>query len=575
MQRWIALTALALFFSCAIAVSPKMGRSTVHAQFDKPTCKVGVHMISPSDEDFKKAAELLNTNGGDYCWTTVVLREDEMNVDYLQRIHNTARENHIQIIHRIEKGFTASGTWLMPDEKTVRKFIDTMESITPASKDVYVILGNEPTHAAMCGGCTPDSYASWASHAIDMLHEAKFHAVVMLAGQDLHSPQDPPNYYDTGIFIKGMTDAQPQLLCKIDAWASHSYPNNFVGSGNAVGRLSPRGYQWELGLIERLALPDCASHVANLPVFITETGYKVGAGGVDQEDARVNMRAILDIYNQDPHVIASTVFAYKFCGEPFEQFAVVGCDARTLNGVGYALLEEPKTKGDVQHIYQAKTTIECPKELVENLDVICTIQAKNTGTDIWKSSSGEYDLMLAGFSRDGFHGPRYSFSRFREIKPGETLTAQLRYNPGTKLGAHSLTIGLAHSGKLLQALAQINLESYESPQLTIQSENILGNKTSAEEDKAQVQVFDQDENILYRKKVAIADGVMNIGKIGGVGLSGCYRVVLLVEGNLPVQKECVPFSKGENIVEMPRLLPLDRDNDGKLSLSDILSRRGS
>lgn len=575
MQRWVVLTALALFFSCLIGISPAMGRSVVSAQFDKPTCKAGVHMISPSDEDFKKAAELLNTNGGDYCWTTVVFREDEMNAEYVQRIHNTARENHIQIIHRIEKGFTASGTWIMPDEQTVEKFIDTITSITPASKDIYVILGNEPTHAAMCGGCTPQSYAKWASHAIDLLHDAPFHAVVMLAGQDLHSPQSPPIYYDAGIFIREMVAADPQILCKIDAWASHSYPNSFVGSGSAAGRLSPRGYQWELDLIGGLAPSDCASHVASLPVYITETGYKVGAGGVSQEDARAHMQAILDIYDQDSRVQAATVFAYKFCGEPFQQFAVAGCDGTSLNGVGQALLEKSKTKGTVNHIYQAKTTIECPKELVEGLDVLCIIRAKNTGTDIWKSSSGDYDLMLAGFAREGFHGPRYSFSRFREIKPGETLTAQLKYNPGTKLGNHPITIGLAKNGKLLQALAQINLESYESPQLTLKSENILGNKTSVTEDEAQIQVFDENENILFRKKVMVTDGVMNIGKVSGVGLNGCYRVVLLIEGNLPVQKECVPFSKGENIVEMPRLLPLDRDKDGKLSLSDILSRRGS
>lgn len=573
MRTWIVNVLSIGFFIGISLFIPSRGIAEVHAQDEKPTCKAGVHLLSPSDEHFKMAAELVNGSDGDYCWATLVVLEKEMTTEYMQKVSNLSREYHLQIIFRIEKGFTASGTWLMPDEKTIKTFISTMSTIIPASKDIYVILGNEPEHAAMCGGCTPESYADWANTALDLLHDAPFHTVVMLAGHDVYSPQRPPDYYDARIFMQRMYEHRPEVLCKIDAVASHSYPSHdFKGSGSASGRFSPRGYEWELELMKNFAPDGCKDHIDTLKVFITETGYKVGPGGVDNQTAYQQMREILDYYAHDDRVAASTAFVFIACGDPYTPFAIAGCDGSTLNGVGQAISEMPKGKAEVNHEYKAHTTIECPKELVENVDALCILRAKNLGTDIWKSRNGDYELSLAGFKVQGFHGPRYSFSSFSEVKPGETLTAQLKYNPGEKIGEHPVIVGLVQNGKVLQGLIQMKLLAFESPQLVLHSESILGAKTSAVEDAVQVQVFNENEKVIFRKKLAAVDGVLNVGKVGGVGFSGCYRVVLLVEGNLPVQKECVPFEKGENVVEMPRLLPLDTDKDGKLSLSDILSR---
>lgn len=576
MRRWIVLSVSILFFIMIGLSTPALFSKEVSAATQKPTCKAGVHLISPSDNHFEMAADLINgpDREGEYCFVTLVATRKEMNTEYLQRVNNLAREHHIQIIYRIEEGFTANGTWLMPNEKTVQTFIDAMSEITLANKDVYVVLGNEPEHAAMCGGCTPESYVDWADKALDMLNAAPFNAIVMLAGHDVYSPQNPPDYYDAGIFHERMYKHKGEVLCKIDAGAFHSYPpGDFRGNGFGAGRYSPRGYEWELEIMKKFAPEGCKDHIENLPVFITETGYKVGQGGVDDQTAYEHMRGILEYYANDDQVVASTAFVFIACGEPFTPFAIAGCEGTDLNGVGQAIRDMPKIKGSVNHEFKAHTTLECPKDLVENLDVLCVFEAKNLGTDIWKGSDGDYELSLIGFDGKGFHGPRYSFSTLREVKPGETLKAQLRYNPGTKIGEHPVIIGLAKNGTFLQALTQAKLQAFEAPVLVVQSENILGAKTTADEESVQVQVFNENEKVIFRKKVAAVDGVLNVGKVGGVGFTGCYRVVLLVEGNLPVQKGCVPFDKGENIVEMPRLLPLDTDKDGKLSLSDILSKR--
>lgn len=548
---------------------------SVQAQFDG-TCKFGVHMLSPSDEDYVKASELINSNGGANCWVTVVFREDEMKAEDLQRIHDLARRHEFNIIHRLEKGFDDKGNWYMPTQDTVKKFIDEIETINPYSKDVYVTLGNEPTHSAMCGGCTPEQYANWAADAIQILHTASrdddITYQVGLAGQDLASPQQPANgLYDAGIFMERMFAAQPNLLCEIDMWVSHSYPRSFVGSGTATGRLSPKGYAWELQFAENQAQSDCKDHVKNLPVMITETGYRTGPSGVSQEVAFAQTQGMLDIYAADPRVKAVTFFAYRFCDEPFQAFALAGCDVSSLNGVGQALQAFPKGTGDVRHLYKARTKATCPEELVENMDFECEIVATNKGTDIWKDIGGEYGLRVLGVKATGDEGsPSFSVSRFRDIEPGKDLTVTLRYNPGNVIGEHDVTLGLMRKGRLVLGLANWKVPVYEAPIFKAHVENIFGRNITA--NNAQLQIFDMEDNLVFKKNVNISKGMLDAGKISGVIFQECYRPVLIVPGNLPVQKQCLIFDKGETFVELPRLLPLDTNQDGALTFSDIVDK---
>lgn len=571
MQKWIARI---LFFMIFALVFLSVGQS-VAAQFDG-TCKFGVHMLSPSDEDYVKAAELINSNGGANCWVTVVFREDEMKAEDLQRIHDLARRHNFNIIHRLEKGFDDRGNWYMPTRETVELFIEEIETINPYSKDVYVTLGNEPTHSAMCGGCTPEEYAAWAAEAIDMLHTASrdddITYQVGLAGQDLASPQQPANgLYDAGIFMERMFSAQPDLLCEVDMWVSHSYPRSFVGSGTAAGRLSPQGYAWELQFAERQARDDCKEHVRNLPVMITETGYRTGPSGVSQADALVQTQRMLDIYAADPRVRAVTFFAYRFCDEPFEAFALAGCDVSSLNGVGQALQQYRKGTGDVRHLHKARTKATCPEELVENMEFECEIVATNRGTDIWKDIGGEYGLRLLGVNVTEEEGsPSFSISRFRDIEPGKDLTVTLRYNPGNVIGEHDITLGLMRKGRLVLGLANWKVPVYESPTFKAHVENIFGRNITTT--NAQLQVFDKEDNVVFKSSVDISNGMLESGKISGVVFGECYRPVLIVPGNLPVQKQCLVFEKGENFIEMPRLLPVDTNKDGTLTFSDIIER---
>lgn len=552
------------------------------------TCQLGVHLLSPSDDDIKKAAELINTNGGKNCWLTFVVREDEMTIDYFRRIHDFARRYEFQPIIRIEKGFDTSGRWLMPDERTVQTLIDVLEDPTfiPYGRDMYFILGNEPTHSAMCGDCTPESYAGWAMNAIRMLHAVKFSSGtydvhVMLAGQDVASPQQPgAGLYDADIFMQRMFQAQPDLLCEIDAWASHSYPRSFVGPSTDYGRLSPRGYEWELSRLrayaDAYAKPECKDRVADLPIFITETGYRTGFGGISDQAAYTETLRLAEIYRADPRIRAVTFFAYRYCGDPFESFALLRCDDPRLNGVGEALKGVSKTAGEVRHLRQARTTMVCPEELVEGVDAECILTVENRGTDMWKNIDGSYDLTLIGVYDPslgiptGIGSPRYSFTPFREVLPGQKLTAVLTYNPGSRLGPHNLTVGLNENGRLVLGFARWNVEVFRKPSLTMNVRTVFGAEPSIPSDDVQLQIFDKDEKIVHRQPVEVTNGIAHVNEVPDVAFGTCYRIVLLAKGNLPVQKECVQFEKGVNTIEMPRLLPLDKNFDGQFTLSDLL-----
>lgn len=569
--------ALVLFWSAVLCVVVMGGMPDVVAAQEGGICKAGVHLLSPSDEDFRNAGFLVNSQGGRNCWVTIVLREDEMTVENLARIHNLAREYNIRLIHRIEKGFTANGQWLMPTVQTVQKFIRALNGITPAAKDVYVVLGNEPTHGVMCGACTPESFARWSSQAIDMLHahdeKHDYDIHVGLAGQDVASPQQPENgLYDAAVFMDGMFQAEPDLLCKVDMWVSHSYPRSFVGSPHDVGRLSARGYVWELNFAQSRAKDDCKEHVAQLPVFITETGYKNGIGGVSDEVAYASTAAIMSYFEADPRVKAYTLFAYTYCGEPFEVFSLIPCSTHvengnfaTMRGGGRALYEAPKQAEIISHVRKARTSVVCPEKLVVGMSAECMISATNQGTDIWNNIEGPYDMRLIG----AVDGMEHEFTRFRGIRPGETLSNKLTLTPQS-VGEFEVGAGLMESGQLQLILAQWKLRVFDRPRVLLSVENMFGVRVT--DQSGAVQIFDQNDDIVFRETVDINEGEAVLQGVGGVVFGTCYRMVLLVDQNLPVQKECVIFDEGENVVEMPRLLAVDRDGDGALTLSDVLTR---
>jgi len=79
---------VALFCSVAIPV---------HAANNK----YGIHLAQPSDEDIGRAADLVNSTGGEWGYITLVIHEDDKKVEKWQPIFDKLRERSIIPIIRL------------------------------------------------------------------------------------------------------------------------------------------------------------------------------------------------------------------------------------------------------------------------------------------------------------------------------------------------------------------------------------------------------------------------------------------------------------------------------------------
>jgi hypothetical protein len=69
--------------------------------------------------------------------------------------------------------------------------------------------------------------------------------------------------------------------------------------------------------------------------------------------------------------------------------------------------------------------------------------------------------------------------------------------------------------------------------------------------------------------VKVVSGKGVVEGIDNIALDECYRVVLLRDSFLPVQRECIQFGKTANEISFPVMLQIDRNGDGKFSFADL------
>lgn len=181
---------------------------------------------------------------------------------------------------------------------TARRFREFVAALSWPGPTRYVIVGNEPNRGDEWGNRPdPAAYARYLIDVADALHGVG--ATVLGPSLDNYCPNSngqPINgyrYLDAESFLDGMISANPAALAAIDVWSSHAYPlGPFVedpskqafqvdyafGASNPRHQAPPPGvcnrgvnaYVWELWKAGQHLGP----RVANLPVMITETGWR-------------------------------------------------------------------------------------------------------------------------------------------------------------------------------------------------------------------------------------------------------------------------------------------------------------
>lgn len=281
--------------------------------------KFGIHITDENDLD--NAAKLVNSTGGDWGYVTIVIREDERNIDRWQMVFDRLRILHLIPLVRISSEIEGD-YWKNPELSDVIPWADFLSKLRWVTKNRYVIIYNEPNHAKEWGWkLDPISYSQILSSFSATLKKSSPDFFILPAGFDASAPNSKETM-DEVKYLKMMKQYNPDIFDAIDGWTSHSYPNpGFTGDSIDRGRGSVGTYRWELKFLKTLGVTN------KFPVFITETGWPHQDGSIFNRFFKKTdtvplllERAIREVWS-DENIVAITPFILNYQSYPFSNFS--------------------------------------------------------------------------------------------------------------------------------------------------------------------------------------------------------------------------------------------------------------
>lgn len=518
--------------------------------------KFGIHTTSPNLQDIQEAAALVNSQGGEWGYITIVIQENDKDTAKWQKIFNDFRNYKLIPIVRLATKPEPGGFWKRATVDEIPGWVGFLNSLNWVVKERYVILFNEVNHATEWGGSVdPVDYGRVAIQFAKALKESNSDYVVMLAGMDAAAPSSPPNYEDEEKFYKQMVGnafSKEDFNTYIGGFSSHSYPQDFTGKPLAYGRRTPSTYVWELNMLKALGLNN------NLPVFITETGWH---NNIKHHDVYLKT-AYEKIWLKDERVKAVTPFILNYPEEPFRKFSFKQKNG-LYNGAYHIIQAMPKVKGEPPIIHAGEITINNNEPVIRLIAASyyeLPVSLVNTGQSIWDSSEG-FSFTFACEGIDAL------VPILNKLEPKRSMATVLRIQTKNVYGQQSCEAGLAKDGKLFVSKKFIaTIEKL--PNLTIKAQLFPKRKTTG--DGFSLEVFDKAENIVFKQNnITIENGISEVKEIHNIIPGEQYRVVLLKKGYLPRQT-FVTFNETQETAAFKDMLPLDPSGNGALGLEDIL-----
>jgi hypothetical protein len=276
-----------------------------------PPNKLGAHLLLsdgrhdwPTDlwsQHLQYARQAVGEGG----YVVELVRLDDLDVARWQHFMDLCTDLHLIPVLRLATVHNPTGGWTAPprdDDGAYRtvaaRYTEFVTNLKWPTDTAYVIVGNEPNHGSEWGGRPdPAAYARFLIDVADALHAANSQVQVLNAGFDAYAPHtgsqpfsDGQYYMDEETFLDEMVTAYPDVFTRLDAWASHAYPQgpfiagpwqqsfqvdwlndaanaNHVEPPPGIYNRGVNGYEWELFKLSTYGLPP-------LPVFITETGWR-------------------------------------------------------------------------------------------------------------------------------------------------------------------------------------------------------------------------------------------------------------------------------------------------------------
>ncbi|MFH1536083.1 MAG: hypothetical protein ABIC96_03370, partial [Patescibacteria group bacterium] len=406
------------------AISIQTSASAIVDPLAVPNNKFGIHIIQATPDESSPAAQLVNTNG-DWGYITVLVESKDRKHDKWQEFFNDLRRRHLIPLVRLATK-PQGNFWKRPYEGEEQAWADFLDSLNWPTKNRYVIIYNEPNHATEWGNQVDAiSYAETLDKTIAALKNKNQDFFILNAGLDASAPSKPPFFEDQTVFMRKMDEAVPGIFNKLDGWVSHSYPNpNFVGFPVDRGRKTVRTWEWEQEFLQSLG-------VGNLPIFITETGWK-HAEGINFDNFLPSAETVSQYFKQAfqgswnaPEIVAVTPFLLNYQESPFDHFSFKKVADTNYYPMYKTIQDMPKVFGrPLQDKKFQLTKGEIYKSIVAGESYTILLTFKNTGQSIWNDRDPVYLAPLKGGYELGIE--KIKLSTDVKVEPDQEYTFHVR-----------------------------------------------------------------------------------------------------------------------------------------------------
>ena len=525
-----------------------------------PNNRYGIHIADPND--IPDVAPLVNSSGGDWGYVTLVIPKTDQNSEAWQKKFNEMRRLHLIPIVRLATTIDGA-SWITPKKEDVRDWVSFLTSLNWPTENRYIILFNEPNHANEWGDAIdPEGYADILVSYADALKQSSADFFILPAGLDVSAASDGRSL-DAAVFLQRMIAAKPELLEKIDGWTSHSYPNpGFSGSPYARGRGTLGTFAWELAYLKELGLRK------ELPVFITETGWNHREGKFWQprlaspQAVGANLQIAGATIWQDPRIAAITPFVFNYQDYPFDHFSFKKMGNSDYYPHYQAYQSIPKIKGQPvqQESYEIIHPL-IPEKLVAGSRYTIRTEIRNSGQAILRA---EDDYTLTIPENNGF---AISEVTLPTIEPGQKGELRFILLVPQSPRQVTMTIGLTHNNRIIP-LESRQVTIVPPPNLTLQL--TLGWRRTFDAKNVKVLIYQKNQLIHEFPGQTLAGGRVSIDKISNIVPGELYRIVTIVPNYLPRQKMQI-IGEGTTLIQLPRFIPLDFNNDGAFTFGDIIT----
>lgn len=396
-----------ILLSFFLLVTAEEARAIVNP-FEVENNKVGIHISDVSDIPI--ASELVNSTGGEWGYVTIVIREDQREVEQWQNFFDELRRKKLIPIVRIATR-SEGLVWVRPVADDAIKWAEFLHALNWVTKNRYVVLFNEPNHAKEWGGSIdPVHYAQMTKVYRDALKQKSDDFFVLPAGVDISADSNKVSLHPQ-TFYEMVHQAVPEYFTQFDGWTVHAYPNpNFSSPPSNKGRNSIWGYDWERQLLSKYGLPE------NIPLFITETGWihnKLAKDGLEPKIIGTYFETAMGLAWADPQIVAITPFILRYDAAPFQQFSWMIEGEPLEHFAHYQALA--KTKGMPQKDDRAQIVDSfLPETLNIDSNYRVGFRLQNVGQSIWN----EQNVAIEITDSDNLVK---SVNQITVTEPGETL----------------------------------------------------------------------------------------------------------------------------------------------------------